>query len=238
MTIRSKSGCIESTKTAAAVLMVSFAACGGMSQTNGGLAPPARPAVAGRRRQLRVLGASTVLPAPPRSLVTSTSARHRHHRFNPPCTSPARFTRATTRRAGCADLSIAWRPGRARLWAQPHRPGSGGERWPESADTTVGVTGALTLDGGGDSTAVWIFQVGTAITTATSSSVVMAGSGKPGNVFWQVGSSATIGTATAFQGNLLAYASITLVSGSSVVGRALALNAAVTLDNNRISLGN
>ena len=94
------------------------------------------------------------------------------------------------------------------------------------------------VDGGGDSTAVWIFQVGTAITTATNASVVMAGGGKPGNVFWQVGSSATIGTATAFQGNLLAYATVTLVSGSSIVGRALALNAAVTLDNNSISLAN
>ena len=104
-------------------------------------------------------------------------------------------------------------------------------------DTTVGVTGALTLDAGGDASASWIFQMGTAIATATNASVVMAGGGKPGNVFWKVGSSATIGTATAFKGNLLAYATVTLVSGSSIVGRALALNAAVTLDNNSISLG-
>jgi Ice-binding-like len=103
-------------------------------------------------------------------------------------------------------------------------------------NTTVGLTGALTLDGGGDSSATWIFQVGTAITTGSGSSVVMAGSGKPGNVFWQVGSSATIATGTAFQGNILASASITLVSGSRLVGRALALNAAVTSDNNAVSL--
>jgi hypothetical protein len=103
-------------------------------------------------------------------------------------------------------------------------------------NTTAGLTGALTLDGGGDSNASWIFQVGTAVTTATSSSVVMAGGGRAGNVFWQVGSSATIGTATAFQGNLVALASITLVSGTTLVGRALALNAAVTLDHNNVSL--
>jgi hypothetical protein len=102
-------------------------------------------------------------------------------------------------------------------------------------NTTVGLTGALTLDGGGDSNASWIFQIGTAITTASGSSVVMTGSGQPGNVFWQVGSSATIATATAFKGNILASASITLVSGTQLVGRALALNAAVTSDHNAVS---
>jgi len=104
-------------------------------------------------------------------------------------------------------------------------------------DTSVGLTGNLTLDGGGDATAVWIFQIGSTITTASNSSVIMAGSGVPCNVYWQVGSSGTIGTGTAFQGNLLASASITLTSGSSLVGRALALNAAVTMDHNNVSLG-
>lgn len=104
-------------------------------------------------------------------------------------------------------------------------------------DTTAGLTGNLTLDGGGDENAVWIFQLGTAITTAPSSSVVMAGGGSPCNVFWQVGSSATLGIGTAFAGNILAAASITLVSGSTLSGRALALNAAVTSDGNAVSLG-
>jgi hypothetical protein len=103
-------------------------------------------------------------------------------------------------------------------------------------NTTVGLTGALTLDGGGDSRATWIFQIGTALSTGSSSSVVMAGSGTPGNVFWQVGSSATIAMGTAFQGNILASASVTLVSGSNLVGRALAINAAVTSDHNAVSL--
>ena len=104
-------------------------------------------------------------------------------------------------------------------------------------DSSVGVTGDLTLDGGGDTNAVWIFQIGSTITTASNSSVVMAGGGVPCNVFWQVGSSATLGTGTAFQGNVLASASITVVSGSTLVGRALAVNAAVTMDHNDISLG-
>ncbi len=103
-------------------------------------------------------------------------------------------------------------------------------------NTTAGLTGALTLDGGGDGSATWIFQIGTAVTTGAGSSVVMAGSGKAGNVYWQVGSSATIAIGTAFQGNILASASITLVSGSSLVGRALAVNAAVTSDHNAVSL--
>jgi hypothetical protein len=104
-------------------------------------------------------------------------------------------------------------------------------------DTTVGVTGSLTLDAGGQGNAAWIFQIGTALSTATSSSVVMAGGGNPCNVFWQVGSAATLGTGTAFQGNILAATSITLTSGSNLVGRALALNAAVTSDNNSVSSG-
>ena len=103
-------------------------------------------------------------------------------------------------------------------------------------DSSVGITGELTLDGGGNGSAVWVFQVGSTITTASNSAVVMSGNGKPCNVFWQVGSSATIGTHTAMKGNILAYASITLTSGASLVGRALALNAAVTSDHNTVSL--
>jgi hypothetical protein len=105
-------------------------------------------------------------------------------------------------------------------------------------DSTAGLTGNLTLDGGGDVNATWIFQMGSAITTASNSSVVMAGSGTPCNVYWQVGSSATIASGSAFQGNILASASITLTSGSNLVGRALAVNAAVTLDHSNVSLGN
>jgi hypothetical protein len=102
-------------------------------------------------------------------------------------------------------------------------------------DTTAGVTGELTLDAGGDAGASWLFQVGSAMTTAAGSSMIMAGGGDPCNVFWTLGTSATLGTGSSFKGNLLASASITLTSGSNLEGRALALNAAVTSDNNVVT---
>ncbi len=95
--------------------------------------------------------------------------------------------------------------------------------------------GQLTLDAQGRFDALFIFQIASTLTTATSSSVVMTGAGRPGNVFWQIGSSATLGTGTAFQGNILSAASITLVTGTSLTGRALAVNAAVTMDSNVIT---
>jgi type VI secretion system secreted protein VgrG len=102
-------------------------------------------------------------------------------------------------------------------------------------DTTAGLTDALTLDAAGDASAAWIFQVGSALTTATGSSMAMLGGGDACNVFWNVGTSATLGTGSSFKGNILASASITLTSGSSLEGRALAVNAAVTSDNNAVT---
>jgi hypothetical protein len=102
-------------------------------------------------------------------------------------------------------------------------------------DTTAGLTGALTLDAGGDANASWIFQVGSAITTGPGSAMAMAGGGNACNVFWKVGTSAVLGTTSSFKGNVMASASVTLTSGSSLEGRALALNAAVTSDNNAVS---
>src|SRR4051812_1155946 len=97
------------------------------------------------------------------------------------------------------------------------------------------LTGALTLNGLGSAAAVWIFKVGSTLTTASSSSVVMTASGSQCNVFWQVGSSATVGTSTSLAGNILALTSITMTTGANVVGRALARNGAVTLDTNNIT---
>ena len=97
------------------------------------------------------------------------------------------------------------------------------------------LTGVLTLDTQGNPDAVFIFQIGSTLTTASNSSVVFV-SGEPScNVFWQVGSSATLGTNTEFVGNIVALTSITLVTDASVTGRVLARNGAVTMDNNTIS---
>ena len=101
--------------------------------------------------------------------------------------------------------------------------------------TSMGLTGALTLDAGGDPNAVWVFQMGSTLTTAVNSSVVLTNGADACNVFWQVGSSATLGTTTSFVGNIFALTSITLNNGASVSGRVLARNGAVTLDNNVIT---
>jgi len=98
------------------------------------------------------------------------------------------------------------------------------------------ITGILTLDAGGDPGAVWIFQAGSTLITAENSSVALVGGALAANVFWQVGSSATLGAGTDFSGNILALQSVTLNADASVVGRVSTQNGAVTLDNNTISL--
>ncbi len=97
-----------------------------------------------------------------------------------------------------------------------------------SFTSSAQLTGALTLHG--SATDVFIFQIGTTLTTASSSSVVLTGGALPQNVFWQVGSSATLGTSTAFQGTIIAQASITVNGGvgASVNGELIALTGAVT----------
>ncbi|MDX6688836.1 MAG: hypothetical protein QOG15_293 [Solirubrobacteraceae bacterium] len=100
------------------------------------------------------------------------------------------------------------------------------------------LTGDVTLDAQGDPNAVFIFQVGSSLTTASSSRVLLAGNAQACNVFWQIGSSATLGTDTALTGNLLSLQSITLNTRATIQGRAIARNGAVTLDANPISGAN
>src|ERR1017187_3547243 len=98
--------------------------------------------------------------------------------------------------------------------------------------SSLGITGVLTLDGQGNSSSVFIFQVGSALTTATGSQVVLIGGAQAANGFWQVGSSATLGTYSVFNGTILAQASGTLTAGAVLDGRALARTGAVTMDTN------
>jgi hypothetical protein len=102
--------------------------------------------------------------------------------------------------------------------------------------STLGITGTLTLDGGGNPNAVWIFQVASSLTTLSSSSIVLAGNAQAHNVFWQVGSSATLGTNSTFNGSILALTDITITTGATLNGRALARNGAVTLDTNMVNV--
>ncbi|WP_406074616.1 ice-binding family protein [Micromonospora sp. NBC_01638] len=97
------------------------------------------------------------------------------------------------------------------------------------------LTGTLTLNSQGDPAAVFIFQIESTLITASNSSVVFINGSSPCNVYWQVGSSATLGTGTRFMGNILAQASITMNTGATLQGRALAQTGAVTLDTNTIN---
>jgi hypothetical protein len=104
--------------------------------------------------------------------------------------------------------------------------------------STLAITGDLTLDANGDRNAVFIFQIGSGLTVATGGRVVLSGGAKAANVFWQVGSSATLGTYSAMKGTVMAYASITIAAGATLDGRALAQHAAVTLDSNAVTRQN
>ena len=95
----------------------------------------------------------------------------------------------------------------------------------------LSLTGPLVLDGAGDPTSVFIFQTNSTLTTGSSSTITLINGAQACNVFWQVGSSATLGTSSVFAGNILALSSITVTTNVTVHGRALARNAAVTLDS-------
>ncbi|HEY0118974.1 MAG TPA: ice-binding family protein, partial [Cellulomonas sp.] len=101
--------------------------------------------------------------------------------------------------------------------------------------SSMGLTGSLTLDAQGNPDAVFVFQVGSALTTASASQVLLIGGAQACNVYWQVGSSATLGTGSAFRGTVLALTSITVTTGTTIEGRVLARNGAVTLDTNVIT---
>ncbi len=101
------------------------------------------------------------------------------------------------------------------------------------------MTGQLTLDFQGMNNAMVVFQIGSTLTTGSASSVLVINPGMNDEVFWQVGSSATLGTTTAFYGSVIADASVTLNTGATInCGRAIALTAAVTMDTNTVDTGN
>ena len=96
-------------------------------------------------------------------------------------------------------------------------------------------SGDLTLDAQGDANAVFIFQIASSLTTTSGRQVILSGGAMASNIFWQVGSSATLGTTSVFKGNILADQSITLTTGATLDGRALARIGAVTLDSNTVT---
>jgi Ice-binding-like/Bacterial Ig-like domain len=110
------------------------------------------------------------------------------------------------------------------------------------ATNSLGITGNLTLDGSTNPNGAWIFKVGTALTTAAggvgtpASQVLLIGGAQAHNVFWQIGSAATLGTNSLFQGTIMANATITLTTGATLNGRALDRSAAVALDSNPVNV--
>jgi hypothetical protein len=103
--------------------------------------------------------------------------------------------------------------------------------------TSVLISGGdVTRDAQGDPNAVFIFKMGSTLTTGPGSQVILSGGAKASNVYWQVGSSATLDTTTIFKGNILAAISITLKTGAKLDGRALTQTGAVTLDTNTITV--
>ena len=97
-------------------------------------------------------------------------------------------------------------------------------------------SGDLTLDAQGDANAVFIFQIASTLTTTAGRQVILSGGAKAANIFWQVGSSATFGSTSVFKGTVMADQAITLTTGATLEGRALAHSAAVTMDSNSITI--
>jgi hypothetical protein len=137
-----------------------------------------------------------------------------------------------------SDLTIAYNDAAGRTPATPVAGGTlggltlvGGVY--NAGGATLGLTGTLTLDAQNDPNSVWIFQATLDLVTASSSSVTFINGGQPCNVFWQVTSSATLGSGSTFAGTILALTSITMNDGVTLNGRALARNGQVTLINDR-----
>lgn len=138
------------------------------------------------------------------------------------------------------DLTIAYNDAAGRTGGATVSGDLGGRTLTPGVYTSassLGLTGTLTLDAQGNPNAVFVFQAGSTLTTASGSHVNMIGGARACNVFWQLGSSGTLGTNSVFRGNVLALTSITVTTGTTVEGRVLSRNGAVTLDTDIITKG-
>jgi hypothetical protein len=140
---------------------------------------------------------------------------------------------------GIADLTTAYNDAAGRTLCPVTVAGNlGGQTLApglyKSTSSLAVTSGDLTLDAQGDQDAVFIFQMASTLTTTAGRQVILAGNANPANIYWQVGTSATIGTTSAFKGTIMADQAITLGTGATLDGRALARIAAVALDANTI----
>lgn len=139
-----------------------------------------------------------------------------------------------------ADLTIAYNNAAGRLGGGDVSGNLGGLSFTPGLYKSMSFleisSGNLTLDAQGDANGVFVFQIASTLITTGPRQVILIGGARACNVFWQVGSSATLGGGTVFKGNILAYTSITLNSGAMLEGRALAQNGAVSLDANTVTI--
>ena len=140
---------------------------------------------------------------------------------------------------GMADLTTAYNNAKGKTNSPVSVAGNIGGRtlYPglyKSTSSLAISSGDLTLDAQGNGDAVFIFQMASTLTTTSGRKVILSGGAKASNVFWLVGSSATLGTTSVFKGTIMANQSITLDTGASLNGRALARIGAVTLAGNAV----
>jgi hypothetical protein len=141
---------------------------------------------------------------------------------------------------GIADLTIAYNDAAGRTLCPVSVAGNiGGQTLSpglyKSTSSLAVSSGDLTLDAHGNANAVFIFQIASSLTTTTGRHVILAGGARASNVFWQVGSSATLGTNSTFVGTIMADQSVSLTTGATLNGRAMARIGAVTLEANIIT---
>jgi len=215
-----------------------------LALTHSGAAASPRPAASSSTQPVRlgaadsfaVLGASTITNAGT-TVINGNLGLHPGTAvvgFPPGTVNGTEHRNDAVARQAVTDLTTAYDDAAARPSSATSPPDLGGRTltggvYRSGLVPSLGLTGRLTLDARGDPRAVFIFQIASTLVTAPDSSVRLANGAQACNVFWQVGSSATLGTRTAFQGSVLALQSISVNHGAAVNGRLLARNGAVTL---------